>query len=105
MSSLWADLTEAANVAAIDTFGFPATLQPQGGLPAVSISGVIMNPAMGEDVAPTAGASVLRFFVNYSDVSPAPRMGDVVVISGFSYAITEPVVDTNGAAVLKLRIM
>jgi hypothetical protein len=104
--SLWSDLTESANSAVIDAFGMPATLQPQDGSAAVPIVGVIQTPAMPEEFSPggVQGVSVVRFFVNYSDIQPAPQRGDTVTLNGVVYVIAEAAVDTNGAAVLKLRV-
>lgn len=105
--SLWSDLSEQVNAAVVDTFGTPATLQPQDGSTPVAITGVIQNPAMLEDLTPggVVGVGVVRFFVNFADIKPSPQHGDRVVLNGVAYLVTEVEADTNGAAVLKLRIV
>jgi len=104
--SLWSDITESANAAMIDTFGVAATLQPQGGGDPVAIAGVIQNPAMAEEFSAggSQGTSVVRFFVNFADIQPAPQRGDTVTLNAVVYVVADVAVDTNGCASLKLRI-
>jgi hypothetical protein len=102
--SLWADLTEAVYSAALDAFGTPATLIPQDGSAAISITGIISNPAQAEEFSPggSQGVSVVRFFVDLTGIQPS--RGDTVNLNGTIYAVTEVAADTNGGAILKLRI-
>lgn len=104
--SLWDELSEQINATVVATFGIPATLQSQDASAPVEITGVIQNPAMAEDNTPgsRAGVSVIRFFVSLADIDPQPQHGDTVLLNGVSYTVTEVEADTNGAAVLKLRI-
>ncbi len=84
--------------------GVPATFTPQGGS-AQTITGLIQSPSMAEDFIPggAQGVNVLRLFVQYSTITPAPKRGDGVVINTTSYVIGEVDVDTQGSGVLKLR--
>lgn len=95
-----------ANAIAVETFGTPATLKRQDGSDAEEFSGVIMNPAVAEDFTPGSrqGVSVIRLFVSFGAVDPPPEHGDAVVLGGITYAVVEVEADTNGGAVLKLRI-
>jgi hypothetical protein len=101
----WADLVAAANVAFIATWGIPATLEPQDGSGPFSFTGIIKNPGMEEEVSPggAAGTSVVRFWVDYSSISPQPVMGDSVTINSISYTVGKVETDIEAGAVLRLR--
>jgi hypothetical protein len=94
------------NAAVLAAFGIPATFTPQDGSGAQQITGIIRTPAMGEDRLPGAslGAAVVRLFVQFASIAPAPRHGDLITINGVVYAVVELDVDTQGGAVLKLRV-
>ena len=94
------------NAAVLAAFGIPATFIPQDGSGDQQITGIIKAPAMGEDRLPGAslGAAVVRLFVQFASIAPAPRHGDLITINGVVYAVVELDVDTQGGAVLKLRV-
>jgi hypothetical protein len=94
------------NAAVLAAFGIPATFTPQDGSGAQQITGIIQAPAMGEDRLPGAvlGAAVVRLFVQFASIMPAPRHGDLITINGVVYAVVDLDVDTQGGAILKLRI-
>ena len=94
------------NAAVLAAFGIPVTFTPQGGSGAQQITGIIQAPAMGEDRLPGAilGAAVVRLFVPFATISPAPQHGDAITINGVAYAVVEVDVDTQGGAVLRLRV-
>jgi hypothetical protein len=104
--SLWSDLSEHVNAEVVATFGIPATLQRQDGSTPEEILGVIQRPGLSEDFTPggSQGVSAVRLFVNFADIQPPPQHGDTVTLNGITYVVTEVEADTNGAAVLKLRI-
>jgi hypothetical protein len=86
-------------------FGIPATFTPQDGSGSQQITGIIQAPAMGEDSLPggVRGTAVVRLFVQFNSITPAPRHGDAIAINGMAYALVDMEVDTQGGAVLKLR--
>ena len=94
------------NAAVLAAFGIPVTFTPQDGSGAQGITGIIQAPAMGEDSLPGAmlGPAVVRLFVQFTSFAPAPRRGDAITINGVVYAVADLDVDTQGGAVLKLRI-
>jgi len=94
------------DAACLGTFGIPATFTPQDGSGAQQITGIIQAPAMGEDRLPgsISGAAVVRLFVQFASISPAPQHGDAISINGIAYSVVEVDVDTQGGAVLRLRI-
>jgi hypothetical protein len=94
------------NATVLAAFGIPVTFTPQGGSGAQQITGIIQAPAMGEDRLPgaTLGAAVVRLFVPLATISPAPQHGDAITINGVKYAVVEVDVDTQGGAVLRLRV-
>ena len=94
------------NAAVLAAFGIPATFTPQDGSGSQQIVGIIQAPAMGEDRLPGAvlGAAVVRLFVQFTTIIPAPRRGDAITINGVVYAVADLDVDTQGGAVLKLRV-
>ena len=94
------------NAVVLGAFGIPVTFTPQDGSGAKSITGIIQEPAMGEDSLPgsTLGAAVVRLFVQFTTIMPAPRHGDAITINGVAYAVADLDVDTQGGAVLKLRV-
>ena len=102
----WSDLVNAMDTACLATFGTPVTFTPQDGSGAQQITGIIQTPAMAEDYVPGSvqGTSVVRLFVRFASIAPPPRGGDTVTINGTVYAVQDVDVDTQGGAVLKLRI-
>jgi hypothetical protein len=94
------------DAACLGTFGIPVTFTPQDGSGAQQITGIIQAPAMGEDRLPgsISGAAVVRLFVQFAGLAPAPQHGDLITINGIAYAVVEVDVDTQGGAVLRLRI-
>lgn len=103
----WSDAVNAVDTACLATFGIPVTFTPQDGSGAQSITGIIQNPAMAEDYVPGSvqGTAVVRLFVRFAAITPAPQRGDQVAINGNAYAVGEVDVDPQGGAVLKLRIV
>jgi hypothetical protein len=101
----WSDLVNIVDSACLAAFGVPATFTPQDGSGAQQITGIIRTPAMGEDAIPGGiqGVSVVRFFVQFSTIAPAPQHGDTVTINAITYVVAEVDVDVHGDAVLKLR--
>ena len=101
----WSDLVSAMDTACLATFGIPVTFTPQDGSGAQQISGIIQTPAMAEDYVPGSvqGTAVVRLFVRFASIAPAPRSGDTITINGSVYDVLEVAVDTQGGAVLKLR--
>jgi len=51
------------------------------------------------------GTAVVRLFVRFAAITPAPQRGDQVAINGNAYVVGEVDVDPQGGAVLKLRIV
>ncbi len=102
----WTDLVNALDTACLNTFGVPATFTPQDGSGDQQITGIIENPAMAEDYVPGSvqGTAVVRFFVRFANITPAPQRGDVITLNGIVYTILEVDADTQGGAVLKLRV-
>lgn len=101
----WTNLIEMLHRAALGAFGVSAIWTPQGTGTATPITGIIQKPGQMEDVFPgSAGSSVVRLFVAFSDFSPEPQHGDTVTLAGGVYVIQEIDVDIEGGAVLKLRI-
>ncbi len=103
----WSDLIALLDASCISVLGgVPATFTPQGGSAQV-INGLIQSPAMAEDYIPggTQGVAVVRFFVRFSTISPAPHRGDAVTINGTNYVIQEVDVDVAGSGALKLRAL
>ena len=94
------------NATVLAAFGTPVTFTPQDGSGAQQITGIIQAPAMGEDSLPggVRGTAVVRLFVQFTNIAPAPRHGDAITISGVAYVVVDLDVDTQGGAVLKLRI-
>ena len=86
-------------------FGIPVLFTPQSGSGAQQITGIIQAPAMAEDCLPGAirGAAVVRLFVQFAAITPAPQGGDAIAINGVAYVVLDVDVDTQGGAVLKLR--
>jgi len=102
----WSDAVSAVDTACLATFGIPATFTPQDGSGAQAITGIIQDPAMAEDYVPGSvqGTAVVRLFVRFAALTPAPQRGDVITINGIVYNVFEVDVDPHGGAVLKLRI-
>ena len=101
----FSDLVNAMDTACLDAFGTAVTFTPQDGSGAQQITGIIQNPAMAEDYVPgtVQGTAVVRLFLRFANLTPPPRQGDTVAISGIVYDVLEVAVDTEGGAVLKLR--
>jgi hypothetical protein len=104
--SAFGALSGMLNAAVLATFGIPVTFTPQDGSGAQQITGIIQAPAMGEDSLPGShlGAAVVRMFVQFTAIMPPPRHGDAITINGVVYAVADLDVDTQGGAVLKLRV-
>ena len=104
--SAWGAQSGMLNAAVLAAFGIPVTFTPQDGSGAQQTTGIIQAPAMGEDSLPGSnlGAAVVRLFVQFTAIAPAPRHGDAITINGVAYAVVEVDVDTQGGAVLKLRV-
>jgi hypothetical protein len=101
----WSDLVNSMDTACLAVFGTPITFTPQDGSAAQAITAIIQTPAMAEDYVPGSiqGADVVRLFVRFANITPPPRSGDTVTISGIVYNVQEVAVDIAGGAVLKLR--
>jgi hypothetical protein len=101
----WSDLVNTLDTACLATFGIAVTFTPQDGSGEQQITGIIQNPAMAEDYVPGSvqGTAVVRLFVRFAGIAPAPRMGDTITMNGTTYDVQEVAVDTQGGAVLKLR--
>jgi hypothetical protein len=95
----WPDLVSMMDGACLATFGIPATFTPQDGSGAQQITGIIQTPAMAEDYVPggVQGTAVVRLFVRFAGIAPAPRMGDTITINGSVYDVQEVAVDTQAA--------
>jgi hypothetical protein len=102
----WSDLVNALDTACLATFGTAVTFTPQDGSGAQQLTGIIQRPAMGEDYIPGSvqGTSVVRLFVRFAGITPAPRHGDKITISAIVYDVVDVDVDAEGGAVLKLRM-
>ena len=102
----WSNLVNALDAACLATFGVSATFTPQDGSGAQQITGIVQNPAMAEDyvTGSVQGTSVVRLFVRFAGIVPAPQHGDLIAINGILYNVAEVAVDTQGGAVLKLRV-
>ena len=102
----WSDLINRMDSACLTVFGAPITFVPQDGSGAQQIAGIIQSPAMAEDYVPGSvqGTSVVRLFVRFANITPPPQRGDAVTIAEISYCVQEVEADTQGGAVLKLRI-
>jgi hypothetical protein len=101
----WADQVERANQAFLETWGIEAAWQPQAGGDPVTITGIIKNPGMADEFIPgsSQGVGVVRFWVDFDSVDPAPAKGDQITLNGVSYDVSDLDVDIEGGAVLKLR--
>ena len=104
--SAWGAQSGMLNAAVLAAFGIPVTFTPQDNSGAQQITGIIQAPAMGEDRLPGSilGAAVVRLFVHFVAIAPAPQHGDTIAINGVAYALVEVEADTQGGAVLKLRV-
>ncbi len=102
----FADLVNAMDTACLAAFGTPVTFAPQDGSGPQQITGIIQTLAMAEDYVPGSvqGTSVVRLFVRFANLNPPPQHGDTITINGKKYDVTEVEADTQGGAVLKLRI-
>jgi len=94
------------NAALLAAFGIPVTFTPKDGSGPQQITGIIQEPAMGEDTLPgsSLGTAVIRLFVLFTAMSPSPGHGDAITINGVAYVLADLDVDTRGGAVLKLRV-
>jgi len=102
----WSDLVNAMDTACFAAFGTPVTFIPQDGSGAQQIAGIIQHPALAEDYVPggVQGTSVVRLFVRFAHIAPPPRHGDTIAINSVVYDVVDVDVDTQGGAVLKLRV-
>ena len=102
----WSDLVNAMDTACFAAFGTPVTFIPQDGSGAQQIAGIIQHPALAEDYVPggVQGTSVVRLFVRFANIAPPPRHGDTIAINSVVYDVVDVDVDTQGGAVLKLRV-
>ncbi|HXP88825.1 MAG TPA: hypothetical protein VN841_29155 [Bryobacteraceae bacterium] len=103
----WTDSVERAHAQFLATWGIPAILLSPASQPGhtFSITGVIKNPGMEEELLPgsAAGVSAVRLWVDYKNITPQPLMGDQISIDGVNYDVGKVEVDIEGGAVLKLR--
>jgi len=101
----WADQVERANQAFLNTWGIQATWQPQQGGDPVIVTGVFQKPGLPELAIPgsTQGVAVVRFWMDFDSLDPAPALGDTITINGVSYYVSDLDVDIEGGAVVKLR--
>jgi hypothetical protein len=102
----WADCAERANAAFLAAWPTPALFNPKAGGGPISLTGVIDRPALLEDVLPagSSGTSVVRFWVDFANVSPQPQNGDQLTLNGVNYDLFDVLVDPDGGgALLKLR--
>src|SRR5690348_13970232 len=93
---------KALDDACLAAFGLKADgvvvlFTPQDGSGAQQIDGIIKEPALEED---TLSPSVVRLFVRFTEISPAPQKGDVVSIGSQHYDVADIDVDPAGGAVL-----
>lgn len=96
-------MAEILDTACIVAFGTTAVLYPQSTPEtAVPIQGIFEKPSILEEVLP-GFSSLVRFFVGYLDITPAPQHGDIITIYGTSYDVDDMEVDAVGGATLKLR--
>ena len=102
----WSDEVARLHLACLAEFGIPAIFTPQDGSGNQTITGIIQEPGMFEDNTPGGipGAAVVRLFVRFAAITPAPQHGDSVTVNGSTYVVGEIEADTQGGAVLKLRI-
>lgn len=103
---MFSDLTKALDDTCLSIFGEPAVFNPQTGEGPITIT-AITAPAPDEDVliGTAPGTVVAYLFVRYTEITPNPRRGDVVIYGtpGASYDVVDVLVDRQGGAVLKLR--
>jgi hypothetical protein len=98
------DMAETLDTACIAAFGVPANLYPQSTpTTAVQITGIFEKPSMLEEMMPGFTA-VVRFFVKLPDITPTPRLGDIVTVGATSYDLWEIETDAVGGSTLKLRL-
>ena len=105
----WEDAVARANAAFVDpVVGFPtaAMFTPALTNIPVAITGVIVRAPLEEEYAPGSipGSSVVRLWVDPSQITPGPQKGDLIEINGASYDIFGVEADPDGGgSVLKLR--
>ena len=101
----WSAQLEALDHAVLNAFPTPFQFSPQSGGGTQALTGTLVNPAIYEDQEPasTIGVSVIRLFVRFVDIIPAPQKGDLISIAGVSYDLFDVLADLAGGAVLKLR--
>lgn len=101
----FSDLVNAMDTACLAAFGTPVTFTPQDGSGPQQVAGIIQTPAMAEDYVPGSvrGASVVRLFVRFANLTPQPQHGDTIAINGIVYDVVEVEADIEGGAVLKLK--
>lgn len=78
---------------------------PQDGSGTQQIDGIVVKPALEEASQPgsSKGTKVMRLFVRFIEITPNPRVGDVITVNGVDYAVNDIDVDRAGGSVLKLR--
>ncbi len=80
--------------------GIQVTFTPQDASGAKTIQGLVQAPVMDDS------PSTLRLFVKLALVSPTPKEGDLFSFNGVSYVLQlPPNTDTQGGAVLKLKVL
>lgn len=100
----WPGWIDSADSVQLSTFGVPFTFTPQNNsAQQQQLTGIVKNPAMAEDFIPGQGTSVVRLFVRFANIIPAPQKGDQVTLGGIAYNVLDVETDVDGGAVLKLR--
>ena len=85
--------------------GQTVIFQPQDNSEPQTINGIIAPPPLLEQVPPgsNTGVTVIYLFIRLVDITPNPRLGDVLTLDGVGYDITDILADSQGGATLKLR--
>jgi len=85
--------------------GIAVSWTPQNGSGVQTIQAMPVPPGMPEELMGGQGTAVLRLWVDFQALSPAPAEGDVFSVSGVSYVLgrVEAETELTGGAVLKLR--
>ena len=85
--------------------GISVTFTPQDSSGPQQLQGIIMPPALAEEIMAGAGSAVLRLWVDFQAISPQPQEGDLFTVGGVTYVVAKPEAEpvSTGGAVLKLR--
>jgi hypothetical protein len=93
------------NADVLTYFGITVTFTPKAqGSTSQTITGIICRAPIEEQNVPgsQAGTSVIYLWVNIAILTPAPTLGDFIVINGVSYDIGAIYTDTQGGSTLRL---